>query len=60
VYSISGVFPRFIVEKIGIDAFKTIYARENIENAFYEKGFPLDELINEFKNSLRISRLQKN
>lgn len=60
LYPISGVFTRFIVEKIGIDTFKTIYARENIENAFYEKGFRLGELINEFKNSFRISRLQKN
>lgn len=50
MYPISGVFTRFIIDKIGIETFKTIYAQQNIENAFLEKGIPLADLISEFKN----------
>jgi hypothetical protein len=53
MYSISGVFTRFIIDKIGIEKFKTIYEQKNIENAFSESGFPLAELIVEFKNTLK-------
>jgi hypothetical protein len=59
LYPISGVFTRFIVEKIGIDTFKVIYTQQNIPNAFYEKGFPLVELIVEFKNSLNAGRIKE-
>lgn len=52
LYAISGTFTKFIIGKIGIDAFKNIYAQENIEAAFLEKGFLLENLIAEFKNSL--------
>jgi hypothetical protein len=51
LYAISGTFTKFIIDKIGIDAFKNIYAHENIEAAFQEKGFPLESLIAEFKDS---------
>ena len=33
----------------GINTFKAIYAQQNIENAFVDKGFPLANLIAEFK-----------
>jgi len=59
MYPISGVFTRFIIDKIGIDIFKTIYAQQDIENAFREKGFPLPELIRDFKNALN-SEILKN
>lgn len=50
MYAISGVFTRFIIDKIGIETFKTIYAQQNIENAFLENGLPLVDLITEFKH----------
>lgn len=52
MYPISGVFTRFIVDKIGIETFKAIYAQQNIENAFLEKGLPLADLIAEFKKQI--------
>lgn len=52
LYPVSGVFTQFIIDKISIETFKAIYARENIENAFSEAGFPLVELITEFKNKI--------
>lgn len=52
LYAISGTFTKFIIGKIGINAFKHIYAHENIEAAFQGKGFSLENLIAEFKNSL--------
>jgi len=58
LYPISGVFTRFIIDKIGIDTFNDIYAQQNIENAFNEKGFPLAELIAEFKNALSAGKLK--
>jgi len=58
MYPISGVFTRFIIDKIGIETFKTIYAQQNIENAFLKKGFPLTDLITEFKNALNNGRLK--
>jgi hypothetical protein len=53
MYPISGVFTRFVIEKTGIDIFKEIYAQPSIEDAFREKGFQLEELIAEFKDTLR-------
>lgn len=52
LYPVSGVFTRFIIDKIGIESFKKIYAQENIEKAFSECGFPLAGLIAEFKNDI--------
>jgi len=60
MYPISGVFTRFIIDKIGIGTFKAIYAEQNIENAFLEKGFPLPELIAEFKIALNTKSLRIN
>lgn len=59
LYPISGVFTRFIINKIGLDAFKNIYAQQNIENAFAEKGFPLADLIVEFKNTISTKRFKE-
>lgn len=56
LYSISGVFIRFIIDKIGIEAFKVIYAEQSIEKAFLENGLPLEGLITEFKNDLNRGR----
>jgi hypothetical protein len=53
MYPISGVFTRFIIDRTGIETFKEIYAQTSIEDAFREKGFPLAELIAEFKNTLK-------
>lgn len=53
LYPVSGIFTQFIIDKIGIETFKIIYAQESIENAFSEAGFPLANLIAEFKNQLK-------
>ncbi len=58
LYPISGVFTRFIIEKIGIEPFKAIYAQQNIENAFLENGFPLEYLITEFKHYINTGRIR--
>lgn len=61
MYPISGVFTRFIIDKIGIETFKAIYAEQNIENAFWEKGFTQADLISEFKNkTMSISTTRTN
>jgi hypothetical protein len=52
MYPISGVFTRFIIDKIGIETFKAIYTQQNIEQAFVDKGFPLADLITEFKKTI--------
>jgi len=60
MYPISGVFTRFIIDKIGIETFKAIYAEQNIENAFWEKGFTQADLISEFKNKNYVNLHNKN
>jgi hypothetical protein len=59
LYPVSGVFTRFIIDKIGIETFKAIYAQQSIANAFLEKGFPLAGLISAFKNDLSSGRYNK-
>ena len=51
MYPISGIFTYFIIEKIGLAAFKVLYAQPDIENAFRDTGLPLVDLIAEFKNT---------
>lgn len=60
MYPISGVFTRFIIDKIGIETFKAIYAEQNIENAFWEKGFTQADLISEVKNKNYVNLHNKN
>ncbi len=52
MYPIFRVFTSFIIQKTGIETFKEIYAQQNIENAFSERGFPLSDLVDEFKNTV--------
>lgn len=58
LYPVSGVFTRFIVDKIGIETFKAIYVQQNIEKAFMENGFPLEDLITEFKHYINKGRIR--
>jgi hypothetical protein len=53
MYPVSGVFTRFVIEKTGIETFKEIYRQSTIEDAFQEKGYPLAELITEFRKIIR-------
>lgn len=52
-YSISGVFVKYIVDKIGFSEFKTVYSQQKIEEYITEEyGMPMDDLIAEFKDQL--------
>lgn len=52
-YCISGIFVKYIVDKIGFSEFKTVYSHRNIEEYITEKyGITMDELIIEFKDQL--------
>lgn len=59
LYPVSGIFTHFIINKIGIETFKAIYAKPSIEDAFSENGFPLAELIVEFKNTLNTGLIKE-
>jgi hypothetical protein len=52
LYPISGIFTYFIIDKVGLDTFKALYAQPDIENAFRDRGIPLADLIAEFKNTI--------
>jgi hypothetical protein len=52
MYPISGIFTYFIIDKVGLDTFKALYAQPEIENAFRDRGLPLADLIAEFKNTI--------
>jgi len=52
-YGISGVFVKYMVDKIGFSEFKTVYSQQNIEEYITEKyEISMDELIAEFKDQL--------
>ena len=59
-YCISGVFVKYIVEKIGFPEFKTAYAQQNIEEYITKKyKISMAELITEFKDQLKSQSLPK-
>jgi hypothetical protein len=50
-YCISGVFIKYIVDKIGFSRFKTVYSQQKIgEYMAVEYGISMNELISEFKD----------
>lgn len=52
-YCISGVFVKYIVDKIGFSQFKTVYSQQRIEEYITDKyKMSMDELIAEFKDQL--------
>lgn len=52
-YSISGVFVKYIIDKIGFAEFKTAYSQQKIEEYITEKyGISMNEFITEFKDQL--------
>lgn len=53
-YCISGVFVKYIIDKIGFPEFKTIYSQQKIEEYITEKyKISIDELIAGFKDELK-------
>jgi hypothetical protein len=52
-YGISGVFVKYMVDKIGFSEFKKVYSQQDIEEYITEKyEISMDELIAEFKDQL--------
>jgi hypothetical protein len=52
-YCISGVFVKYMVDKISFSKFKTVYSQQNIEEYIAEKyEISMNELIAEFKEQL--------
>jgi hypothetical protein len=52
-YSISGVFTKYIIDKIGFPEFKIAFSQRMIENYLNKKyNITIEELFEEFKNSL--------
>ena len=59
-YCISGVFVKFIVDKISFSEFKTVYSQQNIEEYITEKyKISMAELIAEFKDQLKNQSVPK-
>ena len=59
-YCISGVFVKFIVDKIGFSEFKTVYSQQNIEEYITKKyEISMIELIAEFKDQLKNQSVPK-
>ena len=59
-YCISGVFVKFIVDKIGFPEFKTVYSQQNIEEYITKKyEISMTELIAEFKDQLKNQSVPK-
>lgn len=48
-YSISGVFVKYIIDKIGLKAFKAAYSRNNLEELFSKNGLSVAGLIQNLK-----------
>lgn len=49
-YSISGVFTAFIIDKVGLKAFKTAYAANKIDDMLERHGLSVQRLIEDFKS----------
>jgi len=59
-YCISGVFVKYVIDKIGFPAFKTAYSQQNIEEYITEKyKISMAELISEFKDQLKNQSVHK-
>lgn len=48
-YSISGVFVKHIIDRIGLEKFKIAYARDTINATLNNNGLSLEYLVDEFK-----------
>lgn len=52
-YPISGVFVKYIIDKIGLDSFKDLYSKNQIDVDIKVKfGYGLEQLIEEFKEKI--------
>lgn len=47
-YSISGVFTAYIIEKVGLEAFKTAYAQNSIDELLKLQGLSIEQWIEHF------------
>jgi hypothetical protein len=53
-YPISGVFVKYIIDKIGLDSFKDLYSKNQIDVDIKVKfGYSLEQLIEEFKVKIK-------
>jgi hypothetical protein len=53
-YPISGVFVKYIIDKIGLDSFKDLYSKNQIDvNIKVKFGYSLEQLIEEFKVKIK-------
>ncbi len=48
-YSISGVFVKHIIDRIGPDEFKSAYRQNNIIGTLQDNGLSLENIVDEFK-----------
>lgn len=48
-YSISGVFVKYIIDRIGLREFKRAYGQNNINETLQVNGLSLENIIDEFK-----------
>jgi hypothetical protein len=48
-YSISGVFVKYLIDRIGLEEFKSAYAQNNINETMQDNGFSLEYIVDEFK-----------
>ena len=48
-YNISGVFTAYIIEKVGLEAFKAAYAANSIDDMLELQGLSVQQLIEDFK-----------
>ena len=51
-YSISGVFTAYIIENVGLEAFKAAYAQNCLDELLKSQGLSVSELIDEFKEGI--------
>lgn len=51
-YSISGVFIKYLVDRIGLSAFKEDYSQNKIEDLLIGKGYSIEGLIEDFKKEI--------
>lgn len=51
-YPVSGVFVKFVVEKVGFVNFKEAYSQNSIEKLLSNHGYSVDEMVADFKNHL--------
>jgi hypothetical protein len=48
-YSISGVFVKHLIDRIGLEEFKGAYAQNNINETLQDNGLTIEYIVDEFK-----------